>query len=70
LFADRILIFGADAARRYADLAMSARLAGKQLPLPEGYIAAIAAAQGLVVATRAIGPFQATGLSVINLWED
>jgi predicted nucleic acid-binding protein len=69
LFEDRVLAFDADAARHYAGLAVSARAAGKGLPTPDGYTAAIAAARGFTVATRDFAPFQAAGLAVINPWE-
>ena len=52
LFAARILPFDTSAARRYADLAVKARAAGKGFPTPDGYIAAIAAAHGFAVASR------------------
>src|SRR6476619_5842128 len=41
LFAARILSFETQAARRYADLAVKARKAGRGFPTPDGYIAAI-----------------------------
>lgn len=69
LFGERILPFDTDAARHYADLAMKARAAGKGVPTPDGYIAAVAAARGFMVATRGIAPFQAAGLHVINPWQ-
>lgn len=68
LFADRILPFDTDAARRYADLAVKARSAGKGFPTPDGYIAAIAAARDFVVATRDTSAFDAAGLQVIDPW--
>lgn len=68
LFADRILPFDVAAARRYADLAVKARTAGKGFPTPDGYIAAIAAAQGFAVATRDTSAFDAVGVAVINPW--
>jgi predicted nucleic acid-binding protein len=68
LFGDRILPFDMKAARRYADLAVEARTAGKGFPTPDGYIAAIAASQGFSVASRDISPFTAAGLTVINPW--
>jgi predicted nucleic acid-binding protein len=68
LFADRILAFDTDAARRYSDLAVKARAAGKGFPTPDGYIAAIAAAHDLVVASRDSSPFGAAGLTVIDPW--
>jgi toxin FitB len=68
LFHDRILHFDVDAARRYADLAVTARAAGRGFPTPDGYIAAIAASRGYVVASRDVAPYAAAGLSVIDPW--
>lgn len=68
LFGERVLAFDADAARRYAELALAARAAGRGFPTPDGYIAAIADARGFTVATRDVAPFQAAGLTVINPW--
>ncbi len=56
------------AARRYADLAVKARAAGKGFPTPDGYIAVIAAAHGFVVASRDTSAFKAAGLTVIDPW--
>lgn len=42
LFKDRMLPFDTDAARHYAELAVTAKVAGRAFPTPEGYIAAIA----------------------------
>lgn len=68
LFAARILPFDTLAAQRYAELAVKARAAGKGFPTPDGYIAAIAAAQGFVVASRDTSAFDAAGLTVIDPW--
>jgi predicted nucleic acid-binding protein len=68
LFAGRILPFDTLAARRYADLAVNARAAGKGFPAPDGYIAAIAAAHGFTVATRDASAFTAAGFKVIDPW--
>jgi predicted nucleic acid-binding protein len=68
LFEGRILPFDALAARHYAQLAVAARSAGRGLPTPDGYIAAIASAQGFAVATRDTAPFEAAGRVVINPW--
>lgn len=68
LFADRVLPFDIAAARRYADLAVKARAAGKGFPTPDGYIAAIAASRGFTVATRDTSAFDAAGVAVINPW--
>ena len=68
LFEPRILSFDTEAARRYADLAVKARAAGKGFPTPDGYIAAIAAAHGFAVASRDTSAFTAAGLAVIDPW--
>jgi len=69
LFGDRVLSFDLEAARHYAELAVTARTAGLGFPTPDGYIAAIAASRGFIVASRDTGPYQAAGLKVINPWE-
>lgn len=68
LFGDRVLPFDTGAARYYAGLAVTARAAAKGFPTPDGYIAAIAASRGFIVATRDISPFEAAGLTVVNPW--
>lgn len=68
LFADRILPFDTRAARRYGDLAVKARAAGRGFPTADGYIAAIAAAHEFAVATRDASAFSAAGLAVIDPW--
>ena len=69
IFGDRILSFDTKAACAYAQLAVSAREAGKGFPTPNGYIAAIAVANGFTVATRDTGPFEAAGVPFLNPWE-
>lgn len=71
LFRDRVLPFDIDAARRYAELAVAARASGRGFPTPDGYIAAIAASRGFIVASRDTGPYEAAGVgvSVINPWK-
>ena len=68
LFAARVLPFDTAAAQRYGELAAKARIAGRAFPTPDGYIAAIAATQGFIVATRDSSAFAAAGLQVINPW--
>jgi predicted nucleic acid-binding protein len=68
LFTGRILPFDTGAARRYADLAVKARAAGKGSPTPDGYIAAIAAAYDFAVASRDASAFAAADLTVIDPW--
>ncbi|MBQ1783834.1 MAG: type II toxin-antitoxin system VapC family toxin [Gammaproteobacteria bacterium] len=69
LFMDRVLPFDTDAARHFAELAMTAKTGRRGFPTPDGYIAAIAASRGFIVATRDTAPFEAAGVSVINPWE-
>jgi predicted nucleic acid-binding protein len=69
LFKDRMLPFDTHAARHYARLAVTARGAGRGFPTPDGYIAAIAASRGFIVASRATAPYEAAGVVVINPWE-
>lgn len=68
-FAGRVLSFDLDASQAYADLMARARAAGKAIGKADGYIAATAAARGLMVATRDTSPFEAAGLNIINPWE-
>jgi toxin FitB len=69
LFGGRVLAFDIDAAVHYAELATRARTKGPGLPTPDGYIAAIAASRGFIVASRDTAPFASAGVSVINPWE-
>jgi predicted nucleic acid-binding protein len=69
MFRDRVLPFDIDAARHYADLAVIAKVAGRGFPTPDGYIAAIAASRGFIVASRDTAPYRAAGVTVINPWE-
>ncbi len=69
LFGDRVLPFDIEAARHYAALAVAARRSGRGFPTPDGYIAAIAAARGFIVASRDMSPFEAGGLRVLDPWK-
>jgi predicted nucleic acid-binding protein len=68
LFAGRVLPFDLACTQAYAALLASARAAGLAVATADGYIAAIAAANGFSVATRDSGPFKAAGVAVINPW--
>jgi predicted nucleic acid-binding protein len=69
LFRDRVLPFDADAARRYAQLAVMAKTKGRGFPTPDGYIAAIAASRNFIVASRDTAPYEAVGIDVHNPWD-
>lgn len=64
----RVLSFDLAAAQHHAVLALRARKNGRGFPVPDGYIAAIAASHGFAVATRDTAPFEAAGLPVIDPW--
>ena len=68
LFKDRVLPFDTEAARHYALLAITARSCGRGFPTPDGYIAAIAASRGFIVASRDMAPYEAAKVTVINPW--
>lgn len=69
LFRGRVLPFDIDAARHYAELAVTAKASGRGFPTPDGYIAAIAASRNFIVASRDTAPFEAAGVAVINPWK-
>jgi predicted nucleic acid-binding protein len=69
LFRGRVLDFDAQSAAAYARCAAAARAAGRGFPIPDGFIAAIAATHGLTVATRDTAPFIAGGLAVTDPWQ-
>ncbi|KWE91481.1 type II toxin-antitoxin system VapC family toxin [Burkholderia territorii] len=68
LFRGRILPFDDAASKAYASLRAKARAAGHALAPADGFIAATAAANGLIVATRDVAPFEAAGLRAIDPW--
>jgi toxin FitB len=69
LFAGRVLPFDLACTHAYAALMAKARTAGLAIAAADGYIAAIAAANGFAVATRDTKPFDAAGVAVINPWQ-
>ena len=68
LFAGRVLAFDLGCTQAYAALMAKARASGLAIDSADGYIAAIAAANGFAVATRDAGPFEAAGVTVIIPW--
>ena len=69
LFTGRVLPFDLACTPAYAELIARSRKAGVPIAAADGYIAAIAAANGFAVATRDIAPFEAAGVTVINPWQ-
>jgi len=47
-----------------------ARNSGRGFPTPGGYIAAVTASRGFIVASRDASPYEAAGVTVINPWQD
>lgn len=68
LFDQRILSFDTQAAHHFAVLSATARERGRGFPMPDAFIAAIAASWDCPVATRDAGPFDAAGVPVVNPW--
>ena len=69
LFAGRVLPFDLACTQAYAELMARVRAAGLAIATADGYIAAIATANGCAVATRDTRPFEAAGAAVINPWQ-
>jgi hypothetical protein len=69
LFSGRVLPFDLGCTHAYAELVFKARALGLAIASADGYIAAIAMANDLAVATRDVGPFKAAGAAVINPWQ-
>ncbi|MDC9620733.1 type II toxin-antitoxin system VapC family toxin [Xenorhabdus sp. XENO-7] len=69
LFAGRLLPFDMLASQSYGELMAKARTLGLAISKADGYIAATAIANGMMVATRDVSPFKAADVDVINPWE-
>ena len=65
---DALAALGREVVLSDADLALTARQAGRGLSTADGYIAAIAARWGCTVASRNVSPYRAVGLTVIDPW--
>ncbi len=68
MFAGRVLAFDLPSSQAYAELMAKARPEGRTIPVSDGYIAATAAANGMMVATRDTAPFEAAGLKTVDPW--
>ncbi len=68
MFAGRVLFFDLAASQAYAELMAKSRSEGRTIPVSDGYIAATAAANGMMVATRDTAPFEAAGLRTVDPW--
>ncbi len=68
MFAGRVLAFDLAASQAYAELMAKAQSAGRAISISDGYIAATAATNAMMVATRDTGPFEAAGLKTVDPW--
>jgi toxin FitB len=69
LFESRILSFDRAAAESCAELRARVKALGQGMGTADSYIAGIAMAHGLTVATRDTQPFEAAGVPVVNPWK-
>jgi predicted nucleic acid-binding protein len=68
-FAGRILPFGSEAARPYAEIAASRSRVGRPISHFDAQIAAIARIHGARLATRNVTDFAGCGIEVVDPWE-
>ncbi len=68
LFEGRIFSFDEKAAQAFARIHASAQALGNPISFADGAIAAIASAQGFILATRNVRDFRGTGVELINPW--
>lgn len=68
MFTGRTLAFELTASQAYAELMAVAKISGHTISVSDGYIAAIAKANSMMVATWDTLPFLAAGLRTINPW--
>lgn len=69
MFVGRVLPFDLASTNAYAELLATVRKSGSGIETADACIAAVAVANGFIVATRDTSPFQAAGVTVINPWE-
>jgi predicted nucleic acid-binding protein len=67
-FSERLFDFNVAAAWAYGRILAAARRAGQPMAPPDAAIAAIALANGCVLATRNVKDFGTTGLEIVDPW--
>ncbi len=70
LFAGRVLPFDEKAAFAFASLNAKAVASGNRVGFSDAGIAAIAQANGFLLATRNVKDFRGTGIGLVNPWTD
>jgi predicted nucleic acid-binding protein len=68
-FGGRVLPFGGDAARAYAQIAAHRRRSGRPISTFDAQIAAITRVARATVATRNVGDYDDCGVKVLNPWD-
>jgi toxin FitB len=68
VFRGRVLAFGSDAARSWAEIVVARRRAGRPISQLDAQIAAIARSTGAAIATRNVADFADCGVSVLDPW--
>jgi toxin FitB len=68
-FGGRVLAFGSEASRPYAEIASARSRAGRPISQFDAQIAAIARVHGADLATRNVGDFSGCGVKLINPWD-
>ena len=68
LFNNRMLAFDVEAAEQLGEIMARTEKVGQKPPVPDAYIAAIAAAKGFAVATQNVDHFRSSGVPLINPW--
>jgi toxin FitB len=68
-FANRILSLDADIFLTWGQMTAQQRKQGKPMGVMDSLIAAVALQHGMVLITRNVSDFSATGLSLLNPWE-
>ncbi len=69
-FVGRVLPFDLACTYAYAQVLAKVRRVGSGIETADALIAAMATANGFIVATRDTRPFEAAGLTVVNPWEE
>jgi predicted nucleic acid-binding protein len=69
LFKERTLSFDVESAEQLAQILARTEKIGQKPPVPDAYIAAIAAANRFAVATQNVVHFQSTDVPLINPWD-
>ena len=67
-FGGRVLPFGGDAARAYAQIAAQRRRSGRPISSFDAQIAAITRTARATVATRNVGDYNDCGVKIVNPW--